>query len=70
MKRKDKDSKRSHSLDELRSELVQLREKQFKLTFKHRVTPLSNGLELRGIRRDIARFETWVRQKESAGEGK
>lgn len=70
MKRKDKDSKRNQSLDELRSGLVQLREKQFKLTFKHRVTPLSNGLELRGIRRDIARFETWVHQKELAGEGK
>lgn len=66
MKRKDMDAKRNLSADELKAELRQLREKQFRLRFKHRVTPLANPLELRGLRRDIARFQTWIRQKQGA----
>lgn len=64
MKKKDKIKKRSLSVEELRSELGQLKEKQFKLGFKHRVTPLTNALELRRVRRNIARLETWIREKE------
>lgn len=64
MKRKEKDVKRNLSVAELKSELRQLREKRFRLSFKHRVTPLTNSLELRGIRRDIARMETWIRARE------
>lgn len=71
MKIKEKDAKRNLTIAELRSELAQLREKRFKLQFKHRVTPLDNALQLRSLRRDIARLSTWLRQKESAkGEGK
>ena len=67
MKNKDKDVKRNLTVVELRSELTQLREKQFKLRFKHRVTPLDNPMELRGVRRDIARVQTWIRAKELQG---
>jgi large subunit ribosomal protein L29 len=70
MKTKDKDSKKNLSIEELKAELTQLREKEFKLRFKHRVTPLSNPLELRAIGRDIARIHTWIRAKELQGEGK
>ena len=70
MKRKDKDVKRNLALNELRAELMQLREKQFRLGFKHHVTPLGNGLQLRILRRDIARIGTWVRQRELAGDVK
>ncbi|MFA5140695.1 MAG: 50S ribosomal protein L29 [Elusimicrobiota bacterium] len=66
MKRKTKDSKKNLSLDELRAERKALCEKQFRLTFKHRVTPLPNPLELRGVRRDIARINGWIREKELA----
>jgi large subunit ribosomal protein L29 len=70
MKTKDKDEKKNLSIDELKAEKAQLLEKEFKLRFKHRVTPLSNPLELRAIRRDIARINTWIRSKELQGEGK
>ncbi|HVE12639.1 MAG TPA: 50S ribosomal protein L29 [Elusimicrobiota bacterium] len=67
MKNKDKDAKKNLTVNELRSELAQLREKQFKLRFKHRVTPLENPMELRGVRKDIARVQTWIRSKELQG---
>ncbi|MFH1723425.1 MAG: 50S ribosomal protein L29 [Elusimicrobiota bacterium] len=64
MKRKEKERKRSLSVGELRAELTQLRAKRFKLQFKHRVTPLQNPLELRAVRRNIARLQTWIRKRE------
>ncbi len=70
MKQKDIDVKKNLPADELRNELNGLREKQFKLGFKHRVTPLSNPLELRELRRDIARIKTWIRAKELQGDSK
>ena len=67
MKTKEKDQKRNQSAAELVSELAKLREKQFRLGFKHKVTPLENPIELRTIRRDIARLETFLRQRQLAG---
>ncbi|MBI2362968.1 MAG: 50S ribosomal protein L29 [Elusimicrobia bacterium] len=67
MKTKEKDQKKNLSAGELKTALTQLREKQFRLRFKHRVTPLANPLELRAVRRDIARLETYLRQKQLAG---
>ncbi|MEK7657247.1 MAG: 50S ribosomal protein L29 [Elusimicrobiota bacterium] len=66
MKSKDKDAKRSLSAAELRAEIKELKEKRFRLGFKHKVTPLTNPLELRVVRRNIARLSTWIREKESA----
>jgi len=68
MKAKELEVKKNLPVAELRSELNVLREKQFKLRFKHRVTPLSNPLELRALRRDIARIQTWIRAKEPQGD--
>ena len=66
MKAKDKENKRSHSVAELRAELHGIREKRFRLQFKHGVSPVKNPLELRHLRRDIARLETWIREKEQS----
>ncbi|MBI3298026.1 MAG: 50S ribosomal protein L29 [Elusimicrobia bacterium] len=66
MKTKEKDQKKTLSVAELKSALATLREKQFRLKFKHRVTPLANPFELRTIRRDIARLETYLSQKQPA----
>lgn len=63
MKAKQREEKRNLSVSELEAELRAAREKQFKLRFKHRVTPLANPLELRNLRRHIARLQTWVREK-------
>lgn len=66
MKAKQREEKRSLSISELQAELRASREKQFKLRFKHRVTPLTNPLELRNLRRHIARLETWIREKSAS----
>ena len=67
MKTKEKEVKKNQSAGEIKTELTKLREKRFRLNFKHRVTPLENPIELRSLRRDIARLETFLRQKQLAG---
>lgn len=66
MKGRDKENLFSHSAVELRAELVQAREKLFRLRFKHGSAPAKNPLELRTLRRHAARLETWIREKEGA----
>ena len=51
---------------ELGVELRQALEKRAKLEFQHQVTPLKNPLELRFLRREIARLKTHIRMKEAA----
>ncbi len=65
MKAKDRDVKKSLGAAELQGELHQTREKLFKLELKHHVTPLANPLELRSLRRHVARLKTWVAEKQS-----
>lgn len=48
----------------LRKELESALEKRAKLEFQHNVAPLKNPLELRHLRREIARLKTHLRQKE------
>ena len=66
MKTKDKDAKRNLTVAELQSELRTTREKHFKIRFKHRVMPVENPMEIRNLRRHIARLETWIKEKESS----
>lgn len=51
---------------ELGTELRQALEKRAKLEFQHQVAPLKNPLELRFLRREIARLKTHIRMKEAA----
>lgn len=66
MKQREKDAKRNLSAAELEAELRASREKQFKLSFKHRAMPVTNPMEIRDLRRHIARLETWIREKQAA----
>ncbi len=66
MKAKEKESLRSHSPAELRAQLTQAREKLFRLKFKHGVAPAKNPMEMRNLRRQVARLETWIREKRPA----
>jgi len=66
MKAKERQTKESLSIKELEAELHVAQEKRFKLAFKHRSSPLDNPIQLRTLRRDIARFRTWIAQKKSA----
>ena len=58
--------KSSMGAAELGVELRQALEKRAKLEFQHQVTPLKNPLELRFLRREIARLKTHIRMKEAA----
>ena len=66
MKANDKQAKKSLSLVELETELRQTKEKRFKLQFKHQVAPLANPVELRSLRRQIARLKTWIHDKQES----
>ena len=64
MKANERQAKKNLSVAELGAELHQVQEKVFRLRFKHQVTPLSNPVELRSLRRDIARLKTWIYEKQ------
>lgn len=51
---------------ELKNELRAALEKRAKLTFQHNVAPLKNPMELRHLRREIARLKTQLAVKEAA----
>jgi large subunit ribosomal protein L29 len=57
---------RAMTLDELQIRLKELGEEQFKLKFRLATEPLDNPLQIRRVRRDIARVKTLIREKESA----
>jgi large subunit ribosomal protein L29 len=52
--------------DELRQKLAVLTEERFRLQFRRATESLSNPLQLRTIRRDIARIETILKERASA----
>jgi large subunit ribosomal protein L29 len=51
---------------ELRKELFAALEKRAKLEFQHNVAPIKNPLQLRDLRREIARLKTHLHMKEAA----
>lgn len=58
---------REKSITELNTELVALKEELFKLRFQHATNQLDNPLKLRGVKRDIARVRTILRERELKG---
>jgi large subunit ribosomal protein L29 len=58
--------KKTLSPVELQKELGAAVDKRAKLEFSHNVSPLKNPLELRQLRREIARLKTHLRMKEAA----
>ncbi|MDR2437337.1 MAG: 50S ribosomal protein L29 [Endomicrobium sp.] len=48
---------------ELNAKLSELKDKFFKVRFRHSTTPVKNPLEIREIRRNIARIKTLIVQK-------
>lgn len=49
---------RKKSVEDLNKELAALKEELFKLRFQHAVNQLENPLQLRTVRREIARVKT------------
>ena len=57
---------RELKIDELTQKLAVLTEEQFRLEFRRATESLSNPLQLRTIRRDIARIKTILKERASA----
>ena len=70
MKAKQKETIKSKSLAELKDMLAKAKEKQFNLLFKHSTTPISNPLEIKVVRREIALLSTLINQKAGAQQSK
>ncbi len=58
---------RDKSIAELNEELVALKEELFKLRFQHATNQLENPLKLVGVKRNIARVKTILRERELKG---
>ena len=58
---------REKSIAELNQELAELKEELFKLRFQHAINQLENPLKLQGVKRDIARVKTILRERELKG---
>lgn len=55
---------REKSSEDLNSELVELKDELFKLRFQHATRQLENPLQLRNVKREIARVKTILRERE------
>ena len=58
---------REMSVEEIQSRIAELEEERFRLNFRSATEPLDDPLRLRGIRRDIARLKTILRERELQG---
>ena len=58
---------RQLSVDDLKAKLAEVVEEQFRLRFRSATESIENPMRFRGIRRDIARLQTILREKESNG---
>ena len=54
--------------DQLKADLVSLHKEAFNLRFQRASGQLENTARVRAVRRDIARVETFLRQKAAVGE--
>lgn len=67
MKAKEYNEKiRNMSLEELKAEEQELRAQLFKLRFKSATAPIDNPVQIRYLKRDIARVKTVISEKEQA----
>ena len=57
------DSVKGLSLEDLKAQLEQSKQRLKKLEFAHAITPLENPMSIRGLRQDIARIQTLISQK-------
>lgn len=64
MKKRDRETIKNLSDEEIMVKLNELRKKYFQLKFNRISAPLQNPLELRTIRRQIAMIKTFISEKE------
>jgi large subunit ribosomal protein L29 len=63
MKSKNWNEVKNMSKVELNTKLSELQDKIFRLKFRHSTAPVKNPLEIREIRKDVARIKTLIAQK-------
>ena len=61
------DEIREMSDADIRARLAELEEERFRLRFRGATQPLEDPLRLRGLRKDIARLNTVLRERTSPG---
>lgn len=66
MPRQRSDDLRQQKTEELELKLAQLVEERFRLRFRRATEAISNPLQFRSIRRDIARIKTILKEREKA----
>jgi large subunit ribosomal protein L29 len=57
------DEIREMSAGDIRTRIAELEEERFRLTFRSATEPLEDPLRLRGLRKDIARLKTVLREQ-------
>lgn len=57
------DSIKGLNAEDLKLQLEQAKQRIKKLEFAHAISPLENPMSIRGLRKDIARIETLLKQK-------
>ena len=60
------DSIKGLSTDDLKVQLEQSKQRLKKLEFANAISPLESPMNIRSLRRDIARIETFLKQKAQA----
>ena len=55
---------RELSVEDMKARIAELEEERFRLNFRSATEPLEDPLRLRGIRKDIARLKTILRERE------
>jgi large subunit ribosomal protein L29 len=56
---------REMSVDDLKAKIAELTEERFRLRFRSATESIENPMRFRAIRRDIARLNTILREKEA-----
>ncbi|MFA5857957.1 MAG: 50S ribosomal protein L29 [Elusimicrobiota bacterium] len=67
MKKKQWTEIKEVGLNELQARLTEMKSKLAQLRFSKRTTGLKNPLEIRNLRRDIARIMTLINTKQGSG---
>jgi large subunit ribosomal protein L29 len=58
------DDIRELTVEDMKARIAELEEERFRLNFRSATEPLDDPLRLRGIRKDIARLKTILRERE------
>jgi large subunit ribosomal protein L29 len=61
------DEIREMSVEDLRAKIDELTRERFNLRFRSATESIENPMRFRGLRRDIARMQTILREKEANG---